>query len=145
MDDLTPDELALIQQHRRERATAATTAAITAENETRPPSENDDNIDKDDEPNEDDPLGKEKDTEEEEVAREIVPKGYFKLPLPPTDVGYSSKEHLCEEVQKFAIQHGYTLIKKRSDDKQERISLHCDHGLTYKPRVKDEQRKRNNY
>ena len=113
MDDLTPDEVALIVQHQRERAAAATAATKAAtccvhvsEDESRPPSENgendgekaDENNDENDDTDKDDPLGEEEDTGEEDVAREIVPKGSFKLPLPPTDVGYSSKEHLCEEV-----------------------------------------------
>ena len=98
MDDLTPDELALIQQHRRERAVAAAEDArwlCGSEDETRPLSEKDnDNIDEDDDADEDNPLGEEEDDGEEEDARENIPEGHFKLPLPPTDVGYTSKEHL---------------------------------------------------
>ena len=160
MDDLTPDEVALIVQHQRERAAAAAAATKAAtrhvhasEDESRPPSENSENNgEKDDENNnenndadEDDPLGEEENTSEENIAHKIIPEGSFKLPLPPTDIGYNSKEHLCEEVQKFAIQHGYTLIKKRSNKRRERISLRCDHGLIYKPHMKDKQRKRDNH
>ena len=118
-------------QHRRERAAAAAAATEAAthrvdasEDKSRPPSENGENDgEKDDENNDennnenndadkDNPLGEKEDTGKEDIAREIMPKGSFKLPLPPTDIGYSSKEHLCEKVQKFAIQHGYALIKK---------------------------------
>ena len=44
---------------------------------------------------------------EQETIREIVPDSLYQLLLPPTDVGYTSKERFCEEIQQFTIQHGY--------------------------------------
>ena len=107
MDDLTPDELALIQQHRRERAVAAAEDARWlrgSKDKTRPLSEKDnnnidkDNIDEDNNINKDDLVDKAEDDGKEEDICKNISKGHFKLLLPPIDIGYTSKEYLCEDV-----------------------------------------------
>ena len=130
MDDLTPEERAIIARHRAQKLAVSSTLDQAKEHEDE------------DAPGEDD---SEEGGNSEEGTRERTPEGLYRLTLPPTDVSYTSKERLCEEVQKFAIQHGYAVVIKRSDNKRERITLRCDRGWVYNTSVKDQYRKRDGH
>ena len=55
-------------------------------------------MNKDNDADKDNLIGKEEDNGEEEDTRKNISKSHFKLLLPPIDIRYTSKKHFYKEV-----------------------------------------------